>query len=728
MYLLQLSLILILDKDGPRPPETLALKLSFDDDSNETTSYSATPQEEDVAHEMEDKSLQLAMAASRLAKEEQKKDESKSNVETLSQNGKKDDGKSQTTYQMQTDPVPEDVQDLKTMYQQMQAQLMELQQTILTNQGAPQQQPAAVQLQQLQQLQQQMLLQQQLLLQQGMMMPPMMMQTSPPQMMVPMAPQPVMVAPGMQQPYMVPQQQPVVMMPPSMAVAQPTEQSLPSFTGSGSKASPSTDAGGDEAPGLDKGGKELPKREGSLDIAEEIEKEEEKPTLTPEEPGTEVSGVVRSVDVEKTDTETEDSQVVDKEESSSLSSEQTVSSKTESNDGSPSTRRKNVFADILKKKGKQSVKSNYVLSAQREMLNRKRSDSDVKVKSTTQAPPAGRPRSGSDLPSKEVVPTAEQSAESKALTGNENLNSNTEKRDDIVVGSTAIKDAKSDKVVEDSSVSSRDSDVSKVESPKTNGEIPKTPSVVLASNKETSVVASNVNIEKSHIESKPNEKGDNLVTVTEFEAEFALDRKSKVSLGADAGVIPNKLNNGSAPEEAKSTTSELSPKVPPKVAPKPASKPTRPPPPRDGPRPFRKGPRPVSLASDRQSELQEMAGLSNVSRFKEVGGQSEQNQIGARAVGQRKKPPNEVRSYMAVINKQMKNRHGESNVYGGAWEEKEDLVKILKGGLEAKRGAITEGRLTAHHRMKHLHGEYDSDTYSDEWDTDWDSCSEDEEK
>ncbi|KAJ8024886.1 Cordon-bleu protein-like 1 [Holothuria leucospilota] len=722
------------DKDEARPPETLALKLSFDDDSNETTSYSATPQEEDVAHEMEDKSLQLAMAASRLAKEEQKKDESKSEVETLSQNatpGKKDDGKLQTTYQMQTDPVPEDVQDLKTMYQQMQAQLMGLQQAILTNQGAPQQQTAAVQLQQLQQLQQQMLLQQQLLLQQGMMMPPMMMQTSPPQMMVPMAPQPMMVPPGMQQPYMVPQQQQVMMMPPSVAVAQPTEQSLPSDTGTGIKTSPSTDVRGVEAPSLDKGGKEVPKREGSLDIAEEIKKEEGKPTSKAEEPVTErLSDGVRNVDVEKIDTKTEDSQGVDKkEESSSLFAEQTVSSKTESSDGSPSTRRKNVFADILKKKGKQPVKSNYVLSAQREMLNRQRSESDIKVKSTTQAPLVGRPRSGSDLPSREVVPTAEHStAEGKSVTGNESLNSNSEKKDDTVLLSTAIKDAKSDKAVEDLSVSSRDSDVYKVESPKTDGEIPKAPSKVLASKKGTTVEASNVSIEKSHVNSKPNEKGDNLVMVTEFEADFALDSKSKVPPRANAGVMPDKLNNGSAPEEAKSTTSELSSKVPPKVAPKPSSKPPRPPPPHDGPRPFRKGPRPVSLASDRQSELQEMAGLSNVSRFKEVGGQSEQNKVGARAVGQRKKPPNEVRSYMAVINKQMKNRRGESNVYGGTWEEKEDLVKILKGGLEAKRGAIAEGRLTAHHRLKHLHGDYDSDTYSDEWDTDWDSCSEDEEK
>ncbi|PIK49603.1 hypothetical protein BSL78_13539 [Apostichopus japonicus] len=190
-------------------------------------------------------------------------------------------------------------------------------------------------------------------------------------------------------------------------------------------------------------------------------------------------------------------------------------------------------------------------------------------------------------------------------------------------------------------------------------------------------------------------KEDKTVLVSSFEPQFADDQSIMTQLGGGDATATYASKSGT---QTGAETVE-----------KPQS--------REANRPFRRSSRPVSLASDRHGELQQMASLNSVSRFKEVGFQG--------AVGPRKKPSNAVRSYMQVVNKQMKDRRGQSNVYSSLSSDKQDLLKILEGGLNPAEGVNPDVQVGTAHIQKLVKHDEDSDIYSDDWDTDWDSSSDD---
>lgn len=662
----------------------------MDDNSNETTSYSTLPQEEDLAHEMEDKSLQMTAGLAKV--------------------GKSNSGNS-VPYQMQTDPPPEDVHDLKEMYQQMQQQLIELQRTMLLSQQQqqPTNQGAALQLQQ---LQQQMLLhqQQQLLAQQGMMpqpmmMPPLMMPQSTPPMVLQMPPQGLVMPPG----YMVPTQQPVVMMQQPQAAPAQMVQTGSEESGSirdvSSMKTEGADAKADGKPSAGAEPQATDEKHNGLEKSDSISEKEPQNTSTKE-------AVIEQ--------ETPPSKPLSTVPQSSPPNE-------ESKTASPSSRRKNVFADIVKKKGKPT--SNYVLSAQREMLNRQRSNSDSKSKPASSPPQVSeRLETESDLTSKDTDRTQEEEKDKdistsekevasvgkipvEAETHRKETNNESEKLSTSsqsvskingapasleIVGQTGDSHPKAQPVNVDNESSTRakaeglpptvmDSSA-KHSNNQSNGQPAAEPS------NETAVTAE-IKTDTNTNESIPKE--DKTVLVSSFEPQFADDQS-----------ITTQLGGGDATAH-----------MPPKVAPKPARKPVEKPQSREANRPFRRSSRPVSLASDRHGELQQMASLNSVSRFKEVGFQG--------AVGPRKKPSNAVRSYMQVVNKQMKDRRGQSNVYSSLSSDKQDLLKILEGGLNPAEGVNPDVQVGTAHIQKLVKHDEDSDIYSDDWDTDWDSSSDD---
>lgn len=339
---------------------TKMMKLSLDEDSKETTSYSPTPQGEDSESMLEEKSLTaLAGGVTREAVGDQtlhvNKDKTKDTVEeTLSlekekeeesleekevekkKGGEKTDVEEKkdvevTEVTKQQDEIAKveqpNMEQLAEQYKQLQQQMAVLQQQLVlnpTSASAPMQMnPAmAYQTQQMQQMQQQMILQQQMFMQQqqqamgGYVMVP---QPGGGSVMVPQPGGGMMMSP----PQMMYTPMGVQPLPSYGQVAPPQAVSTPAVDQQDSAAKSVVDE-------TDSGIKEEPK-ETSRDQPDEVT-HQETPLKPPTDPQATASG------------------------------------------------RRNVFADILKKKN--APKSSYVLSAQRE-AQRQRSDSNSSLTSST---------------------------------------------------------------------------------------------------------------------------------------------------------------------------------------------------------------------------------------------------------------------------------------------------------------------------------------------------------
>eukprot|EP00057_Strongylocentrotus_purpuratus_P003376 XP_003726514.1 PREDICTED: uncharacterized protein LOC589781 isoform X3 [Strongylocentrotus purpuratus] len=340
---------------------TKMMKLSLDEDSKETTSYSPTPQGEDSESMLEEKSLTaLAGGVTREAVGDQtlqvNKDKTKDTVEeslslekekeeeTVEEKEKeKKEGEEKTNVEEKKDVEVHEVtkqqdeiakaeqpnmEQLAEQYKQLQQQMAMLQQQLVlnpTSASAPMQMnPAmAYQTQQMQQMQQQMILQQQMFMQQQQ-------QAMGGYVMVPQPGGGNVMVPG----------QPgggMMMSPPQMMYTPMGVQPLPAYgqvTPPQVVATPAVDQQDSPAKSVadetDSGVKEEPK-ETSRDQPDEVTHQE-----TPLKPPTDAQATASG--------------------------------------------RRNVFADILKKKN--APKSSYVLSAQRE-AQRQRSDSNSSLTSST---------------------------------------------------------------------------------------------------------------------------------------------------------------------------------------------------------------------------------------------------------------------------------------------------------------------------------------------------------